>query len=344
MKCISEYDLTSEVGLIKDAKTLRFSHPKNNFVASIRRSDAPCQEDRRALRIWIEFDCDSLLVAKDVSDKYLASIMSALSYLTSGSVVMMKINRIIDWTPELYEREALYYHHSQANDAPFDILDSEIVNSLGSIFPHCEDDNLRQSMRWFRLALNQEINDDILYCFWRSIEILVPLFKDITKVNDLCPVCRSPLYCEKCESHTMHRPYPKQTMKEMVTREAQDDGSIFEKLNGIRNALAHGESLSTITSSDEESLDVTTLTGRLAFGLIFRALANKAGNIEVQGGIASMYAKAKVGFCAHLKSVFPADDDGLPEASSIHLSLERQESDEDTPLRKFRFRRTGDGE
>lgn len=342
MKCLAEYDLTSEVGLVQDATVLKIKHPDGLFIASIKRSDAPCQEDRCALRLWIEFDAETLAGSKDVSDKCLSDIMNVLSLTTSASIGMMRINRIIDWTPDLAEREALFFVHNKATDAPFDILNNVIADSIGNLLHHCGDGYIKRAMRWFRSALDQEINDDVFHCFWRAIEVLVPLFKDNKQTSDTCAKCHSPLYCEKCQAYPTHKPYPKQIIKNMISHEMKDDGATFERLNEVRNGLAHGESLHAIVPDDGEKAELINIAGQLALFIICRAMAKTSDSINFTGGMASTYVKGSMGVCVHIRTVFPVDADGLPVANGIKLSLIRSSAPTDEHPTLIELRRHPD--
>jgi len=344
MRCLAEYDLTSEVGLMKDITLLKIQHPDNLFTASIRRSDARCQEERCALRIWIEFDSNDLQESKDDADNHLSNIMNLLSFTTSGSVGMIKINRIIDWAPNLVERDALFFVHSKATDAPFDLLNQTIADSIGSLLPRCGDARVRRAIRWFRSALDQEINDDVFHCFWRAVEVLASLFRENEPVSDQCAKCHSPLYCEQCKTYPTHKPYPKQVIKEMITHETNDDGATFEKLNEVRNGLAHGDSLHTLVPDDEERMQLVDTAGRLALFIICRAMTKFGGDIGFHGNIASTYVKRAMGVHVHIRSVFPVDGDGLPVPSGVQISLTRSPPPEDEPPLQFQLRRRPDPE
>lgn len=343
VKCLAEYDLISEASIADGQGTLRFKHPDGLFKAAIRRSDVACQADRCTLRLWIEFEADSLNVSKDISDIYLSEAMNTLSLLSSCSIEMLKINRIIDWTPQLVDREAIYFVHHHANDAPYETLNAELTSSAELIFKHGNEPVLQRSMRWFRQALAQESNDDVFQCFWLAIEVLTPLFKESDPVNDLCAACKSPLYCEKCDTHPMHKPYPKQIIKSMITREANDNGETFDKLNGVRNSLAHGNPLVATVPDEDERADLVDLVGRAAFHIIFRSLAKRAGELEVAIGMANTYTKMRMGAAAYIQSVFPQDEEGLPVGDGIKFSVMRDEAREsEFPPLKFQLRVASD--
>jgi len=317
---------------MKDATVLKIQHPNNLYTASIKRSDTPCQEDRCALRVWIEFDSEELQESKDISDKYLSDIMNALALTTSGSIGMIKINRIIDWTtPGLAERDALFFVHSKATDAPFDLLNQDIVDSIGNLLPHCDNAHVKRAMRWFRSALDQEINDDVFHCFWRAIEVLAPIFRENEQISDKCAKCHSPLYCEKCQTYPTHKPYPKQVIKEMISHEAKDDGTTFEKLYEVRNGLAHGESLHVLVPDDEEKTKMINVVGQFALIITCRAMAKTTGEIHFTGSMASTYVKGAMGARAHIRTVFPVDENGLPVNSGVQISLTRSPAPEDEP-------------
>ena len=339
MKCLAEYELISEAGFAPNATVLKIDHPTNLFTVSIRKSDATCQEDKCALRLWIEFEAEALSASKEISDKYLSDVMNVFSLTTSCSIRVVKISRIIDWTPELVERDALLFVHNNATDAPFDFLNHEIVNSMGELLHHCDDGHVQRAMRWFRSALDQEINDDVFHCFWRSIEVLTPIFKDGEKISDTCAKCHSPLYCEKCETYPTHKPYPKQVIKSMITDETKDDGSIFGRLNEVRNGLAHGDSLHTVVPDDEERIRLINTAGELALFLICKAMLKTSGDLHFTGSIASTYVKGTMGACASIRTVFPVDADGLPAPGGVTFNLIRSSAPADELPTLVQFRR-----
>jgi hypothetical protein len=67
-------------------------------------------------------------------------------------------------------------------------------------------------------------------------------------VNDRCAKCQQPLFCERCNTHPTHKPYPKQAISQLVREIAPTAKWLFESLDKARNTLLHGGRLNSIES------------------------------------------------------------------------------------------------
>ena len=91
---------------------------------------------------------------------------------------------------------------------------------------------------------------------------------------DKCPQCKSPLYCESCETHPTHRPYAKQAIRALIqavaktcndetikeiSKEEISFGSPSTYVHWTKSAIAH---VSTIVPNGEDGeLDLHSLNG-----------------------------------------------------------------------------------
>lgn len=96
------------------------------------------------------------------------------------------------------------------------------------------------------------------------------------KINDACPKCGEALYCETCNSHPKHKPYPKQAIKHLLSlMVSENSDEIFKILNKIRNALMHGDDIKDIEASlDIEFSDYVNKIGQIAWVSLFNTFAN----------------------------------------------------------------------
>lgn len=339
MRCIAEYDLFSEANLAKEEKTLRVNHPDGLCVYTLRRSDTPAPDSRCSLRMWVEFNVDDIKVSQEASDRYAAQLMNAMALVTGCSIQISKLRRIIEWSQGSDERQALLFTHDAVTDAPFDVLDERLAKSMSFVLAGENETVLSRSMRWFRQALAQENNSDRFQCFWLCVEVLVPLFKTQERVHDSCAKCKGPLFCEKCGEHPTHRPYPKQTIERLISECANGDGSVFERLNEVRNGLAHGEALSAILPDQDELVAIMEMMGQAAFLLIMRSMGKVAGaHDKLDIGVPTSYANMTVRAMAHVRSVFRADEEGMPlDGPDIKFEVVRSSAPEPIPWAQVRL-------
>jgi len=86
--------------------------------------------------------------------------------------------------------------------------------------------------------------------FWFALEIVAEFQKSTEKLPDRCPHCQSPLYCETCEKHPVHRPYAKQAIRALLKAVDEEGGdATVELLDKTRNSLMHGSTLRDIEDS-----------------------------------------------------------------------------------------------
>lgn len=339
MRCIAEYDLFSEANLAKDERTIRVNHADGLCVYTLRRLDVPAPDNRCSLRMWIEFDVDEIRVSYEAADRYAAQLMNAMALVTGCSVEVSKIRRIIEWRNENAERQALIFTHDAATDAPFDVLDARLAQSIGFVLAGEKEAVLSRAMRWFRQALAQKNNSDRFQCFWLCVEVLVPLFKTQERVHDSCAKCKGPLFCEKCGEHPTHRPYPKQTIERLISECANGDSSVFERLNKVRNGIAHGEALSVILPDQDELVATMEMMGQAAFLLIMRAMGKVAGaHDKLDIGVPTSYSNMTMRAMAHVSSVFREDEEGMPiDGPDIKFEVVRTLPPEPIPRAQVRL-------
>ena len=325
MKCLAEFDLISEADIVEGQSCLRLTHPKGSFDAFLRRSDVECVPNRCALRLWLLFDSDTLRASLDLWETLLSEALNTLSFASSASFELVKIRRIIDWTPDLVMRDAIYFVQDPATDAPFAILNQQMLTSAQQILLHGDDQLLQRSLRWFRVALSCDDNADRFQCFWFCIEVLAKAFKQNDPVNDACPKCKHPLYCEQCKTHPTHRPYPKQIIQRIITEVCKDDGKMFQRLNDVRNRLAHGDSLASAVPESKVRTELIDSAGKIAWHLIMGAIVRRSEEQQLKLAIAvtNTFTSANMRGAAFISTVFPVDADGLPTDGGVNFQVVR---------------------
>jgi hypothetical protein len=171
---------------------------------------------------------------------------------------------------------------------------------------------IRRAMRWYRLGINETVPDDQFINFWFALEIVAEFQKSTDKVPDRCPQCQSPLYCESCKTHPVHRPYPKQAIRALLKAvDKECDDATIERLDKTRNSLMHGSTLKEIEDSlPQPHEQIVDILGRLLWRALIYQFSHEMFDGTLKMGFPSTYIYRSVHGVAHMETVVPAGADG----------------------------------
>lgn len=171
---------------------------------------------------------------------------------------------------------------------------------------------IRRAMRWYRLGINATVPDDQFTNFWFALEIVAEFNKSPEKVPDKCPHCQSPLYCDSCKTHPVHRPYPKQAIRALLKAvDKECDDAIIERLDKTRNSLMHGSTLREIEDSlPEPHEEIVDVLGRLLWRALIHQFPHQMFDGTLSMGYPSTYVHRMVHGIAHVQTVVPTGVDG----------------------------------
>ncbi|MCX5876508.1 MAG: hypothetical protein NT087_09520, partial [Deltaproteobacteria bacterium] len=104
-------------------------------------------------------------------------------------------------------------------------------------------------------------------------------------VHDACPKCRAPLYCQTCDLHPTHRPYPKQAIQALFHRHVKDrSDEFFRHADTFRNALMHGEDVAEVEKRISVEFEhIVNALGRLAWVALLSTIMNKMAAVGESG-------------------------------------------------------------
>ncbi len=195
---------------------------------------------------------------------------------------------------------------------PQPFLNEENAKTVERLFEFEVPPAIQRALRWYRIGLNATVLDDQYTYFWFALEIIAEFRKPSAKVNDKCPICQSALYCEECNSHPKHKPYPKQAIRALLMSiDKECDDKTADLLEKTRNSLMHGKTLREIQASlpDPHESVVDTL-GRLVWMALVHQFPAEMFDGSLQMGQPSSYVSYKGTAVGHIQTIVPMDDAG----------------------------------
>lgn len=237
---LADYEIESFLSAFDDDVRLKYQHPDDDYRAVISNLDAEYGTETPLLSVQFTFTADDIHAAEDLADRYCREFLYFLSFVTNSKFRIHQRNRLIDWSPGLTEREQFQYKRAPP-DQPFPYLSETYLETVSVLQSWEAPATIRRALRWFAAGVAAETMEDQFQYFWFVVELLAVDMRDPGKVPDRCPVCRTDLYCSKCEQTPTHRPYPKQSIRELFRRNVSNEpDKLFEKMDEVRNMLMHG--------------------------------------------------------------------------------------------------------
>ncbi|ALZ76682.1 methylamine utilization protein MauJ [Rheinheimera sp. F8] len=208
--------------------------------------------------------------AETNGDNFINLYLDIFGFTCGAPFRVEKVNFIADWTPGLLEREMIFFSYFPGHQLPVEIIDQSIVMTAQELAEANFEGAFGRAIRWFNNGLNARVKEDQFQYFWFAIEQLSSFYKKNEKVNDACPKCRGPLFCEACGEHPLHKPYPKQAIKQLfesLFREGSDRA--FTHADKFRNALMHGEEVEPLERQFNVKFEkIVELVGNVSWSTI----------------------------------------------------------------------------
>lgn len=291
---------------------LRINHPRGLYRARIKNIPRTVYTTPFLLSLHLYFEAPALAQAREIADGHWADCMNMLAFTTVSRFQRHRIRQIVEATAGTAMRSVLMWSESIEYEDPQPFLDANIVHSVERLSEFDIPPAIRRALRWYRLGINSNLPDDQFTYFWFALEIVAEIQKSTEKVADACPKCRSPLYCEPCQTHPTHKPYAKQAIRALLKAVDRNcDDAAIDRLDKTRNSLMHGSTLNEIEDAlpqpHEEIVDVL---GRLLWKALVHEFPREMFDGKLSMGIPSTYVHRTMHAVAHLETVVPADADG----------------------------------
>lgn len=313
MQCVANYEIRAEASVIEDDRWLQIKHPGGLFRARLRNIVRKDFSTPFLLTLHLYFDAASLDDAHDVAEGRLVDCLNMLVLVTGCRFSRHRIRQIVDATPSVPGLRSLHmWGDSIGHDDPHPMLDEKLTGTVDHLLKHDIPPVLRRAMRWYRIGVNSTIPDDQFQYFWFALELVAVTKESSEKVNDKCPVCRSPLYCETCKTHPLHWPYEKQKIRALIQAVDQEcDEEKLEMLEKARNTLMHGGTLKEIEKRlpgpREEVVDTL---GKIVFLALVNQFPRELFTEKVKFLKPSSYIDRTLSGIAHMQTVVPVDAEG----------------------------------
>jgi hypothetical protein len=172
----------------------------------------------------------------------LRQFLDTLAVVTNVHYEIRRRVLVADWTPGLTKRRFLYYKVFPDPNVPKYGLSQEHMETVATFTANPIPRGVRLAMQWWAHAAASSPPSEQFQRFWYALEILAEHAKPNVKVASKCSTCGGDLYCTKCGTVPLHRPYPKQAIKMLIQKHVtgQPD-EFFDRIDEVRNRLLHGE-------------------------------------------------------------------------------------------------------
>lgn len=312
MRYAANFEVVSGLSVVADGQMLNFCDPRGAFKALIRNIPRSEFTIPFLLSIHIYFDAGALDEAADIAEDHLATCLNMLAFTTGSRFRKHRIRQIVDaGPPKGAMRDIRMWGDRIEYDDPQPFLDAEHAKTIERLLEFDIPPAIRRALRWYRLGIDALAADDQFTYFWFALEIVAEFQKPAAKVNDKCPHCQSALYCEKCDTHPQHRPYPKQAIRALLMEADHGcDDATVALLNKTRNSLMHGATLREIEGSlpDPHESVIDTL-GRLLWKVLVRQFPKEMFDGSMVMGWPSTYLHYRTTGVAHIQTVVQVDAD-----------------------------------
>jgi hypothetical protein len=314
MRCVANFEIGSEISVVSDDTILTINDPKGAFKARIKNIPRSEFTTPFLLSLHIYFEAKDLGGAEEVADELLAKCLNMLAFTTGGGFRKHRTRQIVDaeTSSSSVMREILMWGEKVEYDDPQPFLRDVNVNTISRLLEHEVSPAIERALRWYRLGIDASSPDDQFTYFWFAIEIVAEFKKAAQKVNDKCPHCQSPLYCEQCDKHPLHRPYAKQAIHELMKAADQKcDEATVQLLDQTRNKLMHGKTLKEVESELPNQQDhVVDILGNILWKALVMQFPRDMFDGELVMGMPSTFIHYKINTVAHMQTVVPMDAEG----------------------------------
>ena len=312
MRVIANFDIKSDMSVISDDTKLVYRHPKGDYQVRLKNIVRKEYTTPFILSCQIIFEAPVLKDAPEIAEEKLADFLNMLAFVTGASVKRHRIKQIVDCTPEAGMRECLVWADPIRYEDPQPFIDGNIIDSVERLLQFDLPPEVRRALRWYRIGIQELIQEDQFQYFWFALEILAEYNKSPKKVEDKCPRCKTPLYCEKCETHPTHRPYAKQAIRSMAQMVDQScDDQTLDGLEKARNALMHGATIKDIEGQLPDSCsDLVDVLGGILFKALLHQFPKNLFKDEISFGFPNSFVHRTLKAIARISAVVPVDEDG----------------------------------
>lgn len=314
MKFAANFKIKTDCSVVDDGKVLRVNHPRDLYRVRIENIPRSEYSIPFFLSLHIYFNAPLMEQAKEVADEHLADCLNFLAFTTGASFRRHSTKSVVDIAGTKANGMTLVHLWGDTiqHDDPQPFLEEQTTQAIERLLEFELPSALRKAMRWYRLGINESAPDDQFMYFWFALEIVAEFQKTPDKVPDKCQICHSPLYCESCKTHPVHKQFAKQAIHSLlksVDEECTDE--TIQRLEKARNSLMHGATLKEIESSlPEPHEEIVDVLGRLVWKSLIYQFPREMFDGSLSLGIPSTYISRTMKPVAHLETIVQKNADG----------------------------------
>lgn len=279
-KWIVDFEVEAHVVLRKEQPCLEYKSPDGEYVVQLRNYKVDPGIEAPLLSVQLILERENADAAiEDAKDK-LRLFLDTLACITSSQWKIRRVIRAIDWTPGVAgERNCKQVKDFPDPNLPVFAVGNEHLDTLRLLMMKPMDPDLRLALRWFARGVNVDYPDERFQCFWFALEILAERGKAPEMVPDRCPTCRAELFCPACQKISLHKPYPKQAIQQLLEKRVKGDWlKLFTILDKVRNSLLHGDYPDEIEKTLSINLiAVTDHLGKVVWAALISSFSLPAG-------------------------------------------------------------------
>ena len=314
MEFAANFKIESDCSLVTDDLVLRINHPRDLYRVRIENLPRNEYTVPFLLSLHIYFDAPALDQAKEVANELLADCLNFLAFTTGAKFRHHRTKSIVDVAQAKTKgiTSAFLWSDTIEHEDPQPFLKEDTTKAIERLLEFELPPALRRTMRWYRLGINESVPDDQFIYFWFALEIVAEFKKSTDKVHDICQHCHSPLYCEKCQKHPVHKPFAKQAIHSLLkTVDKECDDEIINRLFDARNSLMHGETLKDIVAGlPEPHEEIVDVLGRLVWRSLIFQFPHEMFDGSISLGVPSTYISRTMSAVAHIETIVPVGADG----------------------------------
>jgi hypothetical protein len=198
---LMKFELEGHLGVEQSVPRLIFKHPRDLYEVHLENQNMEPGCETPLLNAYILFFSeDGLESAEKTGERHFRRFVD---FVTFAAGVHFRIKRrlcLFDWTAGIAERNGYTYQTFPDPNFPQLVMNTDLVSTVEALLRSDDEQELTQALHWFAAGVSANPSDEQFELFWFSIETLARYLRDKAKVPDLCPRCREPLYCNKCQT------------------------------------------------------------------------------------------------------------------------------------------------
>lgn len=324
MQVVANFEIKAESSVVSDDLRLEIKHPQGLYRALVMNIPRADYSAPFVLSLHLYFDAPDLDEAEEIAEERLADCLNMLAFTVGSAFSLHRIRQIVDCTPESGMRDVRFWSDAIDHEDPQPFLDERIAKTIERLSEFQISPAIRRAMRWYRLGINATVPDDQFQYFWFALEIIAEAQKAAKKAPSNCPHCTSPLFCETCKTHPVHKPYPKQAIQALlIAVDKECDDVMFKRLDRTRNGLMHGNTMEEIESDQTEgNRHIVDTLGNLVWKALIFQFPREWFDGSLSLGMPSTYVHHRLHGVAHVQMVLPKDAEGNLDLSFSDFKAE----------------------